>query len=265
MKLERFFAQMKGAAFMPYVCCGDPSEKFTLRLVRTLVESGADAIEFGIPFSDPIADGKAIQAASQRALAAGMTPKRAIAAIAKLRKMGIRVPIITMTYYNIVYSGGTEAFIASIKKAGADGLIVPDVPLEESGELRAACRNAGIGLIYFITPNCSTKRLKKIASRASGFLYAVSVLGTTGARKTVSSDALELVRRARKACSLPVVAGFGISEPSHAAALREAGADGVIVGSRLVEIYGLEKNERSALEKVGRFARKMKKACNAER
>jgi tryptophan synthase alpha chain len=184
-RLQKMFASLKGAAFMPYVCCGDPNEKFTVKLVKALAENGADAIEFGIPFSDPIADGKAIQAASQRALASGMTPKRAIATIARLRRERVNAPIVAMTYYNIVFSNGEGKFLAALKRAGADGLIVPDVPLEEAGGLARECKKAGIDFVRLITPNCGMARLRKIAAGARGFLYAVAVFGTTGARKKV--------------------------------------------------------------------------------
>jgi tryptophan synthase alpha chain len=254
---------------MPYVCCGDPNEKFTMHLVSALVTSGAGAIELGIPFSDPIADGKTIAAASGRALSGGMTPKKAIAIIAKIRKSGIEVPIIVMTYYNVVYAAGTSHFLSAIKAAGADGLIIPDAPIEESGSLRKLCKFTGIDFIQLITPNCSDSRLKKIASVASGFLYAVSVLGTTGARKNVSADAISLVKRAKGISRLPVAVGFGISKPAHACAFANAGADGIIVGSEIVNIYskyvkGRKIDEKRALSAVSRFARKMANACTGK-
>lgn len=267
MKISEMFSKLKTEdrqpAFMPYVCCGDPSEDFTVRLVETLVANGADAIELGIPFSDPIADGKTIQAASSRALANGMTPKKAIETIARLRRKGIGVPIIAMTYYNIVFANGTENFLKALKDAGADGLIVPDVPLEESGELREKCSEAGIDLVYLITPNCSDDRIGKIAEKSRGFLYAVSVLGITGARDEVAPDAIEFVKRAKRIASLPVAVGFGVSKPMHAKAFAEAGADGIIIGSALVNVYSKymgqgESGEMKALEEVAEFARGMK-------
>jgi len=267
-RLQGMFSKQKGAAFMPYVCCGDPAMEFTLALVKALAKGGADAIEFGIPFSDPIADGKTIQAASQRALAAGMTPKKAVAAIAKLRKEGVGIPIVAMTYYNIIYSAGTARFLGSLAQAGADGLIVPDVPLEESEELRGECRKAGLDFVSLITPNCSDGRLAKIAKGASGFLYAVSVIGTTGARESVDGNALELVKRAKK-FGLPVCAGFGISKPKHAGEFAKAGAGGVIVGSEIVNIYsksisGKRIDSAKALVEIKRYAEGMKRACSGK-
>ena len=269
MKLFEMFKRKKGAAFMPYVCCGDPDAGFTVKLVKTLVQSGADAIELGIPFSDPIADGKAIQAASQRALAAGMTPKKALGVIARLRREGVGVPIIAMTYYNIAFCFGQEKFARALKAAGAQGLIVPDAPIGESGGLSAACRKAGLDLVQFATPNCSDARLGKIARKARGFLYAVAVLGITGARKKVGSPAIALVRRARRITRLPIAVGFGVSKPAHAKELALAGADGVIVGSGIVNGYsgfirGGKINERAALSKIAAYAREMKSACLAK-
>ena len=261
-------AFIKGrCAFMPYVCCGDPDADFTLRLVKTLADCGADAIEFGIPFSDPIADGKTIQMASQRALAGGMTPGKALGVLAKIRKSGVRVPIAVMTYYNILFSAGVGKMLAKIRRAGADGLIVPDVPLGESAALRRACRQAGLELVLFATPNCSDARLEKISASSSGFIYAVSVLGTTGARSNVGAQALQLVRRAKRVSRLPLAVGFGISKPSHVRAFRAAGANGVIVGSGIVNAYsqrisGKKIRARAALSDVARFAQGMVNMCH---
>lgn len=270
MKLANMFAGCKGTAFMPYVCCGDPTGRFTIKLAQALAANGADAIEIGIPFSDPIADGKTIQAASQRAIAGGMTPKKAIGMVSKLRRMGLRLPIVVMTYYNIICAHGEQAFIARIKKAGVDGLIVPDVPLEESEALRRICRKSGIDLVFLVTSNCSSERLRRIASKASGFLYAVSVLGTTGARKKVDSGALALVRRAKRLTHLPVVVGFGISKPAHASAFEAAGANGVIVGSEIINTYSkfMEVRRidgRRALDAVARYAAEMKNSSEKYR
>ncbi|MFH1520742.1 MAG: tryptophan synthase subunit alpha [Candidatus Micrarchaeota archaeon] len=244
-------------AFMPYICCGDPNEEFTLKLIATLAENGADAIELGIPFSDPIADGKTIQAASTRALTNGMTPEKAIAMISKIRKCEIQIPIIVMTYYNLIYSNGLEKFVKRIKDAGADGLIVPDVPFEESEELYGICKGHEIDLVRFITPNMSDERLEKIANKANGFLYAVSVIGTTGTREQIAPEAIELVKRIKKMTTIPVVAGFGISMPEQATAFANAGADGIIIGSKLVEIYS-----EDDITKVAQFVRMMKKALD---
>ncbi len=266
-RIRKMFSKSRGAAFMPYICCGDPDALFTVRLARALCENGADAIEFGIPFSDPIADGKTIQEASTRALAAGMTPQKALGAIKRIRSEGIEAPIIAMTYYNIIYAAGQGEFLKSLKQAGADGLIVPDVPLEESAGLAKSCRKAGIDLVFLVTPNTASARIAKIASRGRGFLYAVSVLGTTGARKSVSREAIKLVKRA-SGHGLPVAAGFGISKPAHAREFASAGAKGIIVGSAIVDIYSRHISGRGridsakALAGIAKYAREMKAACS---
>src|SRR3989344_5847440 len=161
-----------------------------------------------MPFSDPFADGKTLQTASSRALAAGMTPEKAIAMIARLRKNGMETPVFAMTYYNIIYCAGLDAFLGKLKKAGADGVIVPDVPLGESGELGAACKKAGLAMVMLITPNCTDGRIADISKAAGGFLYAVAAFGTTGARKSVDERAIALVKRTKKLSDLPVIAGF---------------------------------------------------------
>jgi len=249
------------AAFMPYVCLGDPSEEFSLKLIETLVNNGADALELGIPFSDPIADGKTIQEASARALKNGMNPEKAIHLIKKIREKGISVPITVMTYYNIVYNAGIEKFVKSLKENGADALLVPDAPIEESEELHGVCEKNGVDLVYLVAPNTSEERLKKIADECKGFLYAVSLYGTTGAKEKVSDEAIELVKRAKKECSLPVAVGFGISKPEHASEIIKAGADGVIIGSELINRYRKYDDEEKALEDIAEFTRDVKKAC----
>jgi len=264
MRLQKMFSGQK-AAFMPYVCCGDPSAEFTLKLVEALVSNGADAIELGIPFSDPIADGKTIQGASTRSLENGMTPGKALEVIRKLREKGIEIPIVVMTYYNIVYARGIGNFLKSAKEAGADGLIVPDAPLEESEGLRKNCESNGLDLVYLVTPNCPDERLKLIAEKSKGFLYAVSVLGITGARSEVSQDALDLIKRGKTATELPLVIGFGVSTPEHAEQYAKAGARGVIVGSHLVNIYskyleGDKLDEEKALQEASEFTKRMKEA-----
>lgn len=263
--MNELFSKQK-CAFMPYVCCGDPSAEFTIKLVKTLIANGADAIEFGIPFSDPIADGKTIQHASSRSLKNGMSPKKAIEIIAALRKDGIRIPLIAMTYYNIVYVNGVENFLKSLKNAGADALIVPDVPLEESKSLLELCAKIEIDLIYLITPNCSNERIKKIAEKSKSFLYAVSVLGITGARNELSQDIEEFINRTKKITRLPIAVGFGISKPEHAHMLAEKGANGIIVGSEIINIYSKyitngSFDEKKALKDISEFTRNMKSAA----
>jgi len=265
MTLDEIFTKDR-AAFMPYVCCGDPNPDFTVRLVKALTAGGADAIEFGIPFSDPIADGKSIQAASMRSLQNGMTPSKALDVLREIhRETGI--PAIVMTYYNIVLANGGEAFLKRAREAGADALIVPDVPLEESAALQAACSGAGLKLIRMVSLSCSDERLKAIAAKAEGFLYTVGALGTTGARESMSAEAASLVGRVKRISQVPVAVGFGISKPEHAAFFRKAGADGIIVGSAITDTYSRHIgkdgmiDEDGALAELEKYARAMKAAC----
>ncbi len=261
--LAKTFARLraqKKKAFMPYVCCGDFGEKFTEQLIETLCENGADIIELGIPFSDPVADGPTIQAASVRALDKGMNPKKALKLLGRLRKKGIAAPAVVMTYYNIVFHRGVEEFALDAAKAGASALLCPDVPLEESERLRKACKSAGLDCVFLAAPNTPKERLEKILSKATGFLYLVSVSGTTGARKGVSKNAIALVRRAKKASKLPVAVGFGVSTPMHAKEIARAGASGVIVGSKIIDLYredAAKGKPAKALKKVAEFAREM--------
>ncbi len=244
-------------AFMPYICCGDPDTAFTIKLAKTLVENGADAIELGIPFSDPIADGKTIQGASSRALQNGMTPDKALEVLSEI-KQNAEVPVFVMTYYNIVYANGIGNFLKKAKNAGASGIIVPDVPLEESDELSKACRSAGLELVYFITPNCTDERLKRIAEKATGFLYVVSSYGTTGARDEVSQDAIRLVKRLQEITDKPLVIGFGVSNAEQAREYARAGAAGIIVGSQIINIYSRYlKEQGKALEEIAKFSKEI--------
>ncbi len=250
-------------AFMPYVCCGDFGEKFTESLIGALCGNGADIIELGIPFSDPVADGPTIQAASVRALAGGMTPKKALALVARVRKRGIIAPIVVMAYYNIVFHAGVGRFARDAADAGASAILCPDVPLEESATLRNACANAGLDCIFLAAPNTPAARLGKILARATGFLYLVSVSGTTGARKSVSKEAIALVKRAKKTSKIPVAVGFGVSTPAQAREIASAGADGAIVGSKIVDLHAPDAKRGKpgeALKKVAAFSREMKAA-----
>ena len=268
-ELQEMFSKSKGAAYMPYVCCGDPNPEFTIKLVKTLVANGADAIELGIPFSDPIADGPTIQEASNRALENGMTSLKAIEIIKQLRAEGIAVPIIPMTYYNILYAQGTGNFLKTLKEAGACGVIIPDVPLEESEELVNACKKADVDRINFITPTSSPDRIMQIAKNARGFIYVIAVLGITGTREKIEKQTLELIKIAKKETKIPLVVGFGISKPEHAKEYVKAGAKGVIVGSQIVNIYAkyIGKNgfdSEKALEEIAEFTKAMKAACEGK-
>ncbi len=265
MEIEEKFRQLKErgeGAYMPHVYYGDPSEEFSIELIKTLVENGADILEFGIPFSDPIADGPTFIAACERALKGGMTPARCIEGVKKLRRAGVDVPIILTTYYNIPYVMGLEKFAKAVKEAGAQGLIIPDLPIEESAELLDAAKKFGIRVIFQVAPTTSDERLEKIVSAASGFLYVVNVEGVTGARESILESTVELLKRVRARTDLPLMAGFGISKGSHAAVMISNGADGVITGSAVAKIYSKDlKTPEKTIAEIAKFASEMKQAC----
>ena len=217
-----------------YLCGGDPSLESTARMVPALAEAGADIIEIGLPFSDPLADGPTIQAASQRALERGVTVAKILELVFTLRSNAVQVPIVLMGYFNPILAMGLERFCERAAAAGVDGLIVPDLPLEEHGPLGAAAAARGIDLVLLAAPTTPAGRLKDIAEASRGFLYLVSVAGVTGARASVPVDLPQRLDAARSASRLPVAVGFGISTPEQA---RELGAhaDAVVVGSALVQ------------------------------
>ena len=265
MNLENKFKELQNkreGAHMPHVYYGDPNEDFSQKLLQTLVENGADILEFGIPFSDPTADGPTFQGVCERALENGMTPTKCIEGIKKLRAKGIHNPIVVTTYYNIPYVMGVGNFLSKIKDAGAQAIIVPNVPVEEGDLLIDAGKKNTIHPIFQIAPTTTEKRLKKITDIASGFLYVIGVEGVTGVRQSLGDSTLKLVERVRKHTDMPLLAGFGISTKQQAAAVVSAGADGAIVGSAYARIY--EKNltnPEETLPKVASLVREIKQGC----
>jgi len=247
---------------MPHVYYGDPNEEFSLKLIKNLVENGADLIEFGIPFSDPTADGPTFLAACERALKKSVTPAKCIQGIKKLRRSGLEIPLIVTTYYTIPYVTGIGAFLSEIKKAGAQAIIVPDLPVEEANILLDEGKKRGVHVILQVTPTTNEDRLKKIADIASGFLYVINVEGVTGARESLADSTLKLVNRVRRHTNVPLLAGFGISKREHAAAVVSAGADGAVAGSAYAKIY--EKNLKQpeeTLPEIARLAKQIKQGC----
>ena len=224
-----------GKAFIPFLTCGDPDLETTEAAVRAMAAAGADLIELGIPFSDPTAEGPVIQAANQRALSAGTTTDKIFDLVRRLRK-DVTVPMVFMTYANVVFSYGTERFIAAAAEIGMDGLILPDVPYEEKDEFAPVCRKYGLDLISLIAPT-SEERIAMIAREAEGFLYCVSSLGVTGVRGEITTDVGHMVRLAKAVNpELPCAIGFGISTPEQAAAMAKV-SDGAIVGSAIVKLF----------------------------
>jgi tryptophan synthase alpha chain len=231
-RIAAAFAGVRGrAALMPYLMGGYPTLPDSLRIGEACVRAGADLLELGMPYSDPLADGPVIHAAGTQALAAGAN----VAGVLEVaRGLAPSVPVVLMCYANMVLAPGAEEFVARLAQTGACGLIVPDLPLEESDEIRAACDARGLALVPLVAPTTTPERMAAIGARAQGFLYAVSLLGTTGERAALSERFGEIVTRARASTEVPVALGFGISTPEHARMAAAAGADGVIVGTRLV-------------------------------
>jgi len=220
------------AAFVAYLCAGDPDFETCLDACRTLLESGVDLLELGVPFSDPLADGLTNQLAAQRALASGMTAARVFELVRRIREFS-EVPIVFYTYYNLVFSNGIDAYVSAAKKAGVDGLLTLDLPPEEAEEVCSACRNHGVDTVFIIAPTTPESRVARIAEVTTGFIYYVSREGVTGVRDQVAANVPEAVAQIRRHTQLPVAVGFGISTRAQVAQVA-AVADGVVVGSALV-------------------------------
>ena len=223
----------KGKAFIPFITCGDPSLEITEQLVYAMEEAGADLIELGIPFSDPTAEGPVIQEANVRALRGGVTTDKVFDIVTKIREK-TDIPMVFMTYANVVFSYGTERFIEKAAKVGMDGLILPDVPFEEKEEFDSVCKKYGLDLISLIAPT-SHERITQIAKEAQGFVYCVSSLGVTGTRAKITTDIGAMVKLVKAAKDIPCAVGFGISTPEQAKKMAEQ-SDGAIVGSAIVKL-----------------------------
>ncbi len=245
-RIAESFAGAPGkAALMPYLMGGYPTLADSLEIGEACVNAGADLLELGMPYSDPLADGPVIHAAGTQALAAGAD----VAGVLEVaRGLAASVPIVLMCYANMVLAPGADAFLARLAQTGACGLIVPDLPLEESFEIRSACEAHGLALVPLVAPTTTPERMAAIGKRAQGFLYTVSVVGTTGERQAPSLSECfgEILERAQASTEVPVALGFGISTPEHARSAAEAGADGVIVGTRLVRAAGDAPEEPAA-------------------
>jgi tryptophan synthase alpha chain len=223
----------KGKAFIPYVMAGDPNLERTRELVGMLEECGADIIELGVPFSDPLADGPTIQKAAQRALGEGVTLKKVIEFVGSLRK-STQIPIVLMTYYNLILRYGEERFVRDASGAGVDGIIVPDLPPDEAGGLLSFSKKTGFDVIFLVAPTSTRERIRKVARTSSGFIYYVSITGITGSKLSVDSSIGSHIAKIRQTGRKPVAVGFGISTPQEAAEIARF-ADGVIVGSAIVK------------------------------
>lgn len=255
-KIQKAFEN--GKAFIPFITCGDPSLAVTEQLVYAMEKAGADLIELGIPFSDPTAEGPVIQAANLRALTGGVTTDKIFDMVKRIRK-NTQVPMVFMTYANVVFSYGTERFVKNAAEAGMDGIILPDVPFEEKEEFSETCRKYGLALISLIAPT-SHERIATIAASAEGFIYCVSSLGVTGVRTEITTNIGEMVKLVKEHTDLPCAIGFGISTPEQAKKMAQH-ADGVIVGSAIVKIckeYG-----EGCVPHVAEYVKQMKEAAMA--
>lgn len=249
-------ARERRTGLVTYVTAGDPDETRSRQLLRVLDRAGADLIEVGVPFSDPLADGPVIQRASERALAGGTTLASTLALVASVRP-DLRAPVVLFTYANPIYRMGLDAFAGRAAEAGVDGVLTLDVPAEESDDLRRVLSDAGLDLIFLLSPTTSDERMRLAGRLGSGFLYVISRLGVTGARATVAGGVPELVARVRQASTLPVAVGFGISTPDH---VREVGqwADAAVVGSALVQAIADARESADLDAQVGRYVTRLR-------
>ncbi|MBO6519068.1 MAG: tryptophan synthase subunit alpha [Rhodospirillales bacterium] len=236
-RITRRFAQLRAegrAGLVTFTTAGDPDTETSVKILEGIAEAGADMIEIGVPFSDPMADGPAIQASSLRAIKGGMSLRKTLGIVAEYRKKDDETPIVLMGYYNPIYIYGVDAFLADAKKAGVDGLIVVDLPPEEEGELCLPALDAGVNFIYLTAPTTTDARLPRVLEHASGFVYFVSITGITGTRSAQATDVAGHVARIKAKTDLPVAVGFGIRTPEQAAEIAGV-ADAAVVGSALVD------------------------------
>lgn len=244
-----------GKAFIPFLTGGDPTIAKTEEYIYKMVEAGADIIEIGIPFSDPIAEGPVIQEANIRALKNGATPERIFEMVERVRTK-TQIPIVFLTYLNPVFNYGYDKFFARCKKAGVDGIIIPDMPFEEKGELAEEAKKNGVDIISLIAPT-SADRIQMIAKEAQGYVYVVSSLGVTGMRSEIKTDLKSIIDLVKQATDIPAAVGFGINKPEQAAEISKI-SDGVIVGSAIVKI--IEKYGENAADEVYKYVKEMKDA-----
>jgi tryptophan synthase alpha chain len=254
-RIANVFAKTSRKALIPYVTVGYPSIEATLEVVPLLAKNGADIVELGIPFSDPLADGVTIQRSSFNALQKGVNTKICLDVARRLREK-VPVPLVFMTYYNPVFHYGLEEFCSACVGAGVDGLIIPDLPPQEGADLEAITKKQGLDLIYLLAPTSTEERIKLVGQRSRGFIYLVSVTGVTGARDRLPADLAAFVARVKKIARQPLCVGFGISTPSQAKRVARL-ADGVIVGSRIIQLM-----EDGDMGRVAEFVKGLRQALS---
>ncbi|MDD5134240.1 MAG: tryptophan synthase subunit alpha [Phycisphaerae bacterium] len=257
---KQTFAELKQAALIPFFVIGDPDFDTSLAIVKAAIDAGADILELGIAFSDPIADGPTIQKADIRAIDAGMNIQKAKDFIKKIKAYK-DIPIGLLMYYNLIYQYGTEKFFADFAAAGVNSVLIADLSIDDADEVLAPAQKAGLDTVFMVTPNTETERAKRIAEKCTGFIYTVSLLGVTGGRDQLSDMIKPLITRLKSITDVPVCVGFGVSTPKHAVQLAQAGADGVIIGSRIVKIIEDNLNDKKSIPaKVAEFIKEIKKA-----
>lgn len=266
-RIDSKFNELKSKnqkALICYVVAGYPDIKTSEHIITSLINGGADIIEIGIPFSDPIADGSTIQDAIQSSLMSGTTPDMCLELASRIRKTFPNIPLIIMTYSNILYKKGYIQFAEKAKENGIDGFIIPDIPIEESKEYLNTMQNTGLSTIFLVSPNTSEKRLKMISRICTGFLYAISVYGTTGERKGFDEYTIESIKRVKKvtaADELPLAVGFGISNPQHVKYMIDAGADAVIIGSAIIKKIKEIEDKKLLFNTLNKFIYELKNSC----
>ena len=257
---KQVFSELDRAALIPFFVIGDPNLDTSLAIVKAAIGAGADILELGIPFSDPIADGPTIQKADIRALRSGMTVQKALEFIREVKDYK-DIPIGLLMYYNLVYQYGIEKFFADFQRSGVNSVLVADLSIDDADEITSPATGAGLDTVFMVTPNTDTERMKRITSKTTGFIYTVSLLGVTGSREKLSEEACGLVRKLKELTAVPICVGFGISKPEHAATVAAAGADGVIIGSKIVQLVEENLgNKEKCLAAISTFISEVRKA-----
>jgi len=261
------FSELKAAnrtALIPFFVIGDPNVDTSLALVKAAIDAGADILELGIPFSDPIADGPTIQKADVRAMRSGMNVHKALDFI-KAVKAHKDIPIGLLMYYNLVNHYGIDAFFQDFHAAGVNSVLVADLSIDDADEIVTSSTTAGLDTVFMVTPNTELERMKRIADKTTGFIYTVSLLGVTGSRDALSGSVEGLVRQLKEAADVPICVGFGVSKPEHARSIADAGADGVIIGSKLVAMIEEHLADRNqAIQEISAFLADVKAMLHSQ-
>ncbi|PTD93478.1 tryptophan synthase subunit alpha [archaeon SCG-AAA382B04] len=255
--LNEISQAFKNNAFIPFIVAADPNYQKSLETAKALIDAGADVLEIGIPYTDPAADGPTIQKAYSRALKNGFEVKQIFKLVKEIKKYK-DIPIVVLTYYNIVYNQGIDTFYEKAKESKINGVIIADMPIEESDEVLTQSKQKDIHQIFLVSPNSTKERIKKIEKKSEGFIYTITRLGVTGKKEKFLENTRKTIQKVKSTTDLPIAAGFGISKPKHAEKAIKAGADGVIVGSAIVE--KIQKNH--SLEQIKNYVEEMKKAIN---